>query len=569
MTDATDPDFSPLFRMFLELLKREEGRDIPPKEAVFHRDYAKYRHLLFPDDDAQRQISEFLTPTWINIILTAGMTDDLRDILFPGIYDLGNRSKGSHQASSVADLLREINCEAASASRRTDNQKGDKLENKTTRDLETVVHGLERTLQPSVFETSPKFTVGTLKTIKLLYRLTKERKSHLFGLIEHPIASGNPSLEYEDVPRQKNPTEDSLLVADLISYLSIGIDEERLVRIHKQLLTSNTLLECIVAENNWILAPIKDACREYDQPLDKAYRSLTNAIESYRHPPDDGATLPTGEALYTYLRSLKFHHFVGEYQVVYEESKICGPVNSINSEMDRLCLDLTTELGSVVLRDTPIVSIEDFTNFVQERSLSIRKLMKLILSFETRAEALADICSHAAKVLSMYGFHVFRAQATDAAFVSISDCVAALCAIRLEQHEPTSHEPRRFGDKSKGTNVLRHLNTKRPVQDVLDDGYVPHGTSQIIYLRFCEVHGRIADNMERYSAFMEFQIARLKKYAECYSTNNIDTMIRRSSNFDRWCFHSAELVVQEVQQHKLHEKIAAWINAGRKASDLQ
>ena len=567
MAAATEPNFSPLFNRFLELVKQETGRDVNPKDAIFHKKYAMFRHLRYPNKEVSEAISDFYTPTWINLIFIEGMTDDLRRVLFPHTYDFGNMSNDTNRTHCLSTLLDEINQESESEPCRSNNLKGSKFAKKTTRDLDTVLNGLERTLRSAVRLPNAKYPIETLRTIKLLYGMTKERKSHLFGLIEHPEISGKPSVEYDDEPRQLDPTEDSLLLADLIAYLSIDISKDRIVRIHQQLLNSSNLLECIVADNMEILEPVKIACLEENQPVHEAYQRVTKSIEMYRHSKNERAPPPIHESLYTYLRALQFHHFVGEYEALYEKSKFSMPVNSISSELDQICLDLINERGILVKRDTPIVSVDELPKFVLDRSLLFRGLIKSILGLETRKEALAEICSHASKILCMYEFQMHHKEDTDMVIASIADCVAALCTVRLEQHQPTSHEPRRFGDASLGKNALRFLDSKRPADDIARYSYIPHGTRLLIYLRFCEMHERIADDMDAHRAFMQFQIVRLRKFAECYSINNIDVMIDRVGYFDRWCFLTADGVALDVKRHRFYKAVEAWYNAKPQPAD--
>src|SRR5690606_10539137 len=116
-------------------LKQEAGKEVKPVDAVFHRAYARYRHLPYPDSETGGR-SDFMVRTWINVILREGLPDEIRSILFPERFDLGHINSNNDQTAKLADLIAEINS-------RVDNRRGEKLLGKTKKDLQTTLSGIK------------------------------------------------------------------------------------------------------------------------------------------------------------------------------------------------------------------------------------------------------------------------------------------------------------------------------------------------------------------------------------------------------------------------------------------
>ena len=124
----------------------------------------------------------------------------------------------------------------------------------------------------------------------------------------------------------------------------------------------------------------------------------------------------------------------------------------------------------------------------------------------------------------------------------MTDCVAALAAIRIQQKRKTTYTPKWVGQKSEDITVSRllsHLDNARSIQDLYEEDYIPQGALQILYHRFCIVYAKICGYDQRQLAWMDFQLARHAKYAECFTHSDIDCIDQAVGTFLVFCMRSA------------------------------
>lgn len=506
-----------LFNEFLDFLKQETGKEVSPVDAVFHRDFTEHRHTRYPDSEADAWKAEFMTRTWINVALREGLSDEIRSTLFPERFDLGYTSSNDGESAKLADLIAEINSGVSDL-------QGEKLSGVTKKDLQTTLDGIKNTIAQDLSNSEVDYPATTLKVIKLMYKMTKSRKSHLFGLIKPP--RGKPTSEF---------SENESVIADLIAYLSIEIPEERLKNIHVQLLTSPKLLECIALENEEITAPIRTFHSGDNHRISAAYHELAECIEEYQPERLATTSIPLGETLYIYLRTLEFQHFVGEYEEIVEKSRIEDEINDVRIEIIGLCDFLSEEGKTKIFPNTVVTSINEFPGLVRNHATRFRGIVKSATGLSVRSDKFEEIVSYASRILVMYSWTCFGEKNMDAVVISISDCIAALCAVRHQQVKKTTHQPRVHGQKTPGKSPLRAFAKERTNEELIKTDFIPHGVSQLMHQRFCQIHDHMTGCYQRNKAYSRFNIERLKKYVYCLQSYEIDSIIRSVAQFNCYC----------------------------------
>lgn len=548
--ESSGPFNSRILGSFLDLLKEETGSDVSPIDAVFHRKYARYRQMPYPDAAEDEWRSDFMYRSWINVVLQDGMTDELRKELYPGRFDLGNTQSDNDTHADFSELLREINGTRKEG-------RGENVGGKEKKDLGTVLKGIQTIARRYIGHGTEEISVADLKVVKLFYRMTKERASHLFGLIAHPGVEGNgATVEFRDsyLDRQiEEPTsnddrieENELLVADLIAYLSVEIPEVTLKAIHALLLTHSKVLECIVIENDEILHPIRAACTSTHSDPANIYFFLAQLIQLYPNVEPSTRKNPLSESLYTYLRSLHFQHFVGGYADIVEKAIISEEVKPIHAEIERFCEELAEANMFPVDLNTPITSIEEFPALVKRQSTRFRSLIKSATGLTTRDDALDDICSHASKILNAYMWVQFTEKDLHKECISVADCLAALITVRHQQSVKTNYKPRWFGLKGVGDSPLKYFDRERSVSDLQATDYIPEGVNQLLYQRFCQIHLLLIGDQDRHEAWMTFQVARLRQYAQCMQSNNISGIATSISYLNGFCSNISNLLADRI-----------------------
>jgi hypothetical protein len=547
--EPSHPFRSQILGCFLKLLKEKTGSDASPTDAIFHRKYAKYRQMLFPDAAEEMWRSAFMHRTWINVLLHDGMTDELRKELYPGRFDLGNTQSDNDTRVDFSELLREINGAKKEG-------RGENVGGKEKKDFGTVLKGIEATVNRRIGDGAGEMTVADLKVVKLLYRISKERAPHLFGLIAHPSRADNATLEFRDSfldrlieepsSNDERIEENELLVADLIAYLSAEIPDGTLKAIHALLLTHSKLLECVVIENDALLHPIRAACTSLRSDPANVYFFLAQLIQLY--PNIEPSTRPNSlsEALYTYLRSLHFQHFVGGYADIVEKAVVSDEIKAIGSEIERFCEELAEANMLRIGLNTPITSIEEFPTLVKRHSTRFRSLIKSATGLATRDDALDDICSHASKILNAYMWVQFTEKDLSKECISVADCLAALIAVRHQQSVKTNYKPRWFGLKDVGDSPLRYFDRERSVRDLQATDYIPEGVNQLLYQRFCQAHLLLVGDQNRHESWMTFQVARLRQYAQCMQSNNLSSISASINHLNEFCSNVSNLLAYRI-----------------------
>src|SRR3546814_7356215 len=108
---------------------------------------------------------------------------------------------------------------------------------------------------------------------------------------------------------------------------------------------------------------------------------------------------PLHESLYTYLRALPFHHFVGEYKDIIDKARIDTPTYQVKRELRAFCNDLSDQIGEPIDPGTPVTSIDEFSLFVEENVITLGKLVKAATGIDGRKDQLLEVTPFANKIL--------------------------------------------------------------------------------------------------------------------------------------------------------------------------
>lgn len=411
----------------------------------------------------------------------------------------------------------------------------------------TFIHELTGRTHNSLTESLP---LSTLKTIKLLYLHSKKAKTQLFRHLQAPHDGARPTLEFRitgNAPRNKMAVK---AINDLVMQLALEIPSDRRDYIDGMLLRKNALLECIVREQAQILEPLHAAFGHAPPALREAVKALTLLTAAYEPSTRLHREPPLHEALYTRIRALPLLHFVGEYQTIIERAQLTAPVPPIHDQIAQFCEVLPKKIGVSIQPHNPIMSIQSLDDFVDEHALPLAKLIKQATGISSNRRDLLNIRNQAAKVLHAHLFHQSGPVNLSETRLSVSDCVAALCTIRQQQNgaQKIPYTPRWIGQKSSETTrkVFNQLDRDKPIEALYEEDYIPHGTLQLLYHRFCALHAAFVDQTDTHRAWMAFRIAHLKAYATCHACIDIDGITLSLRGLDDYCMRCAEEIVHQA-----------------------
>lgn len=514
------------FDQFLSLLKKSTGKQVSLSDAVFHRRFAEHRQQPYPGDESR---------TWLSVLLRDGLTDDIRQQLYPSRFDLGSTQTACGRTGTIQELVADIN------GPRRKNLKGDKQGQKDKRDLlGPVLKGIRKLTGRSIASKRIEQPLTNLRVTKLLHRL-KARKGHLFNFIGPPRKPKHYTLEFRDAYPDPRNGAGTLLFSDLLCYVSVEICDKRLTRINRTVLSLPQTLLRIEKQNATISRTLSLRFPDDRQAKASAFRSLAEFINAY-DPHHEHATNPLDEALYTYLRTLRFVHFAGGYEQAIKKSAIPHGITPVESELESLYLSITTSMDRPIFRNTLVTSLSRLSELVKVQASQFINLIERATGIAVERRHLPKITERAKRILHLYCHIHLGEKDDDAVCLTVLDCAAALCTVHQEQSAKTGHQPYWHGQVTQADSVLLQLKIHRPIEDLSAKDYVAHGINQILYNRWCGMHAALVntrDELDYFDAWMSFQVARVKAYAQCLRSNDVDIISKTLSNFGMDCLGMA------------------------------
>ena len=203
---------------FKESKDNSGGVDPMSPEFLFDKKYAQLRNSgrFYPGTYGSRSLLSFM--------LREGMTQDRREKLFPGDFDLGNMRPVPKERCSYEKLADQIHGEG-----------------RNSKSADDAFHTIKKHIclitGKKMQEHFKNSASKTLKVVKTLDLLTRNGEHRLMQLLALPKPDKKFSLSFRDAyPFEKNQ-EQVWLLADLKAYLSVELTEQRFEEIH--LLFSN------------------------------------------------------------------------------------------------------------------------------------------------------------------------------------------------------------------------------------------------------------------------------------------------------------------------------------------
>lgn len=390
-----------------------------------------------------------------------------------------------------------------------------------------------------------------LKTVKLLYKCSKENGDHIFQYLRLPDRDKNPAtFEFRTSGNAaRNETKIEITQA-LLAQLEKGLSRSKMFQIRTHLLTTSKLLDCISIENSEILEPIHAICQEYGIDDTLAVARLAEEIGSFDIPPTATPT-PIHEALYTRISSLPFLHYVGEYEEIEALARLDFIPQSADEDLRALCRSMG---GDIDPYETLNISISDYPAFFQAHRTA---LVKVVAKITRRNIQKRDLDSRIADVQKVLHFHLFQPHDRQpcgggllkAKRLALTDVVAAMCAVAHQKKVKTPYEAHWQGkdtyEGSKAIKVLNQLESTMSIEELYEEDYIPQGVGQLLLNRFSQFHAHMCGRHENYRAYRAFTLARLKGYAVCLTKTCIQDSVTAVQVFNEHCDMAAHRCAYE------------------------
>lgn len=462
------------------------------------------------------------------------LTDDKRmsDPVRAARFDFTATGPTQPETGTIKELLAELNEE------RGNRADGSEVGiNSLTTTLNVIKQIIGREIKKST--TSPLST-AELKTIKRLYLAGIEHSIKLSILIGPPHLSNKPTLEFrESTPSPRNEPA-TLVVEDLLAEFVKEIPRERLDAIDRQFPRLPELLLSIEKENAAIGDRLKQRAGDSEESLAAQYRELATWIDAYPvHALP--STTPLNEAVYTYLRALRFAHFALGFQRAFHLAEINTSIRPIPGNLEVISFSESKRVGSPLRPASLCFTIDQLDEFVGNHKEQVVRAITEATGLNVDASSFGQMSELAKRLLVLYSTFHLGERNTNTPLLSVWDFVAALCTIRHEQEADTRDAPYWPTQKSQGDVVLRHLlpslrDKRRPgehrsIEELYTADYVPHEINQLVYQRFCNMQAALLGLSDVHEARMAFRVSRLKKLTEIHRANDVDQIAAISSAF--------------------------------------
>jgi hypothetical protein len=323
------------------LQKEGDGIDLWSKEYFFDKKYAPHRSMMVMHSGSR------LSRSLLSLLIREGMTEERREKIFSGDYDLGNTRTLLPELCSYKKLVAELYGEG-STHIDADNDP-----------FETIKKGICRITGRDMQDHFKVNKSTALKVIRTLNILARNREPRLMQLLILPVPPKKFSMSFRDsYPYMKNQ-EQVWLIADLKANLSVELSEKRF---HEIALLFSSLEESM-KNIIWNVEKILVGAYHSDySSMFSVYADLVTAVESYQVQHERKA-LPLDEELFIHLHMLEFAHFAIGYPNLIAEQIPTLPVTPVIGELKALTKKAFPALFVAVKEDGLRIAINDIPEF--------------------------------------------------------------------------------------------------------------------------------------------------------------------------------------------------------------
>lgn len=387
---------------------------------------------------------------------------------------------------------------------------------------------------------------SALKTIKLMFLIDANSSRNVIALLTAPQRGDDATMEFSTVTTIPRDREASAIVQSLTDSLAREIAPDRL-RMFSAL--TGDLEDHSVAERLILLAErtgdevfhtFHNTLSTDESALSDAYRGLTALLDSFGVKASEDHQVPANEALYVYLQTLGFQHYVLHYPLHMDQTRIAGEVAAIEAEADALCR-LATGSGPYHGPSNRIFSVNTFHHLVQAWPKELAALVEKTTGFATSVKQLKGNQDRAKVLLASYAHRSFDCDDRDAPILSIYDIVAALSSFRYQQEAGHDYHPYWHGQVEQGKNPQRHfdkgLNRRDPHQH--------QGVMHIYLNRFYEYQAALTGTSASHRAWMQCQLSLLNAYRSIVKLNDIMAIVMALTSLNFVCASYAKDCVLE------------------------
>lgn len=412
----------------------------------------------------------------------------------------------------------------------------------TARTLKRTLDFLQRSIGVVVAHNDDPLPMSLLRTVRLLFLTDLNSNRNVFRLLAPPATVEEATMEFSTVTTVPRDKDADTLVKGLIETLALDIDPVRVQMLSKLLgdreahSVAEKLLLHAERTNDEVSMIFRDGLGANDAVLARAFCHAAKEMDQLRMERTADLSPPASEAMYTYLQTLPFRHFIQHYPKHLEETRIQLDIVDIRDDAEHFC--------SLAAKDAPwhrgpskrIFSVNTFHHLLSGWPDEMCGLVGKATGIPTTIKQLKGHEDRAKSLLVSYAYRSFDCTDPSATVLTVYDVVAALASFRYQHAEGQEYKPYWHGQTDQGKSPQRLFDKGLDPQD-------PHqhqGVMQIYLNRFYEYQAAFNGTTESYHAWMQYQSAVLQAYQSVLDLKDVAAISIALAGLNFYCVNIAK-----------------------------
>lgn len=445
------------------------------------------------------------------------------------------------ETATLADLIDALNIEVVK-------ENGELI---TTRSLKRALELVQSSIGVSVSDKDQLVPLPVLKTVRALFLADHNHSKNVLRLLAPPQPGGPASMEFSTATTTPRDTDAYALIQTICESLAEEIEPSKLrtlsymlSRRDKHSLAEELLLH-VERTNDEVSEILNNAFGMDEALLTSAFDSLATPLDKFRVELMEGMAPTAIEAMYIYLQTLPFRHFIQHYPKHLETTRIRGEIGNIEDDAERFCEVAAQGDQHHHGPASRVFSVSTFHHLLLEHPEEMCELVHKATGIPTTVRQLQGHRDRVRSLLISYAYRSFDCTDPDAAVLCVYDVVAAFCSFRYQQECGQDYKPYWHGQTDQGKNPQRLFDKG------LNDGqpYQHQGVMQIYLNRFYEYRAAFTGTIGSYHAWMGYQIAALGAYQSVLDLKDIASITTGLNALNFYCVNLAKDLV--IDHHRL------------------
>ncbi|MCO7500271.1 hypothetical protein NJG17_10205 [Stenotrophomonas maltophilia] len=450
-------------------------------------------------------------------------------------FEFGHRDVD--ETATLSDLMKHLDVELSKAN-------GEPV---TSRTLKRTLTFLQKSIGVDVSDKDQPLSIAILKTVRLLFLTDLNSTRNVFSLLAPPKTAADATMEFSTVTTVPRDSEASEIISRLTEILASEIEPAR-VRMFSKLVgdrdahsVAEKLLLHVEQTNDVVREVLRDGLGGGDPLLAVAFDHLAQLLSAIRIEQSQDMQPQAIEAMYVYLQTLPFRHFIQHHSQHLDRTRIKLEIGDIRDDAERFCSlashDSKWSQGPTVR----VFSVNTFHQLLLECPDAMCQLVQKATGIATTIKQLRGHEDRAKRLLISYAYRSFDCTDPEAVLLTVFDVIAALASFRYQQAEGDAYKPYWHGQTDQGKDPQRLFDKGLDP----DDPHQHQGVMQIYLNRFYEYQASFEGTIESHHAWMRYQTAMLHAFQSALELNDIAAVCMALSALNYVCVLNAKDCVIE------------------------